>query len=79
MVYKYNSNSIGRIPKDLKYERAKLIYQYRTKQGMTLERIGKIFGITRERARQIIGSFEDRLKQGDLGLDKQKNKSIMEV
>ena len=72
MVYKYNSSSAKRIPKDLKYERAKLMYQYRVKQGMTLERIGRMFGVTRERTRQIIDDYEKKLNQLKLGLDKQK-------
>ena len=59
-----------RMPRYLKYERAKLMYQYRLKQGMTLERIGRIFGMTRERVRQIIEEYEERLKQGQLKLDK---------
>ena len=72
MTYKYNSSSAKRIPKDLKHERAKLMYQYRDKQGMTLERISRMFGMTRERVRQIIEEFKEQLKQTDLGLDKLK-------
>jgi len=72
MTYKYNSSSAKKIPEDLKYERAKLMYQYRDKQGMTLERISRMFGMTRERVRQIIEEFKEQLKQTDLGLDKLK-------
>ena len=58
--------------KDLLYERAKLAYEYHTKQGMTLQQIGMIFGLTRERVRQIIDKYEESLKQLGLGLDKKK-------
>jgi len=70
MTYKYNPSSAKKIPEDLKYERAKLMYQYRYKQkpAMTLERIGRMFGMTRERARQIIEDFEENLKQRGLDL-----------
>lgn len=65
--YRYNTNSIRKsIPKDLLYERAKLIFEYRTKQGWTLERIGKFFGITKERTRQILEDFKNSRKQKSL-------------
>lgn len=70
MVYRYNKLSSMRIPESLKYERAKLIYQYRKQQGMTLEQIGKIFGLTKERVRQIIEDYEKNLKKVEAGLDK---------
>ena len=60
----YNRNSIRKtIPKDLLYERAKLIYEYKINQGWTLERIGRFFGITRERVRQVIEDYEEKRKQ----------------
>jgi len=68
--YKYNRTPKKRLSKDLSYERSKLMYQYRTKQGMTLERIGRMFKLTRERVRQIIDDFEEEMKQRTLNLDK---------
>ncbi len=63
-MYKYNLNSIRgkKISKDILDTRDKLIYQYR-QQGMTLENIGVIFGLTRERVRQIIDEFKKSLEQ----------------
>ena len=61
-IYRYNRASISkRMPEDLKYEREKLITQYRDQQGMTLEAIGTIYGLTRERVRQIYEQHKARL------------------
>ena len=43
-----------RMPRDMKHQRAKLIREYYDSQGMTLEAIGRLFGITKERTRQIL-------------------------
>ena len=59
MTYRYNKASVKQIPKDLQHERAKLIYQYRYIQKMKLEKIGIIFGLTKERTRQIIKEFKE--------------------
>ena len=75
MTYKYNPSSAKKIPEDLKYERAKLMYQYRVKQKMEFERIGRMFGITRARAKQIIDDFKGNLKQRELDLTN-KNKRV---
>jgi hypothetical protein len=61
--YNYNKASTKRIPKDLFLERAKLMYEYKEKEGFTLERIGIIFGLTKERVRQTIEKYEDNQKQ----------------
>ena len=75
MKYNYNPNSARRMPKDLKYERSKLMWEYKTKEGMTLERIARIFGLkSRERVRQVIEDFEAKQKQMGLGLDRDKIK-----
>ena len=62
-----------RLPRDLKYERAKLMFQYR-KEGKTLAEIGKIFRygrpLSREGVRQIIDDYQRKL-------DKINNGSIM--
>jgi DNA-directed RNA polymerase sigma subunit (sigma70/sigma32) len=64
--YKYNKSSSKRFSKDVLHERAKIMYEYKTKQGFSLERIGNIFGLTRERARQIISDFERQQLQQSL-------------
>jgi DNA-directed RNA polymerase sigma subunit (sigma70/sigma32) len=64
--YKYNKSSKNRFSDALKYERAKLMYQYYHKEGYTLERVGRIFGLTRERVRQILQGYEDSQKQQKL-------------
>lgn len=56
---KWNPNSKRKLPSDLKYTRDKLIYQYR-QEGWTLEKLGKMFGMTKERVRQILLNFEKR-------------------
>ena len=63
MVYRYNKASVKQIPKDLQHERAKLMYQYRhiQKPKMKLEKIGIIFGLTKERTRQIIKDYKKAL------------------
>jgi DNA-directed RNA polymerase sigma subunit (sigma70/sigma32) len=65
-IYRHNRASTGKkMAEGLKYEREKLITQYRDQQGMTLESIGTIFGLTRERVRQIYDSHR-------VALDKKK-------
>jgi len=60
----FNTNSVRKsIPDDLLHERAKLIFEYKTKQDWTLERIGRFFGITKERVRQILEDFKEKQKQ----------------
>ncbi len=66
---KYNRNSNIR-NKNTFDERNKLICDYRINQNRTLQEIGHIYGLTRERVRQILeekGIVRNRL-------DKQKNK-----
>lgn len=72
MIKTNKINIRKRMPRDLKYERAKLMFQYRYIQNMTLERIGRMFGMTRESVRQIIGDYKESLKQLDFKLDKTK-------
>lgn len=55
------------------YERNKLIYQARTIQGLTLEKIGKMFKgkggkpMTRERIRQIVDEYQRGLDLSQKG------------
>ena len=65
MEYYYNQNSDPkrRIPIDLQYERAKLMWEERTKQHFSLGKIGKVFGLSRERVRQILNEFEAERKE----------------
>jgi DNA-directed RNA polymerase sigma subunit (sigma70/sigma32) len=73
MTYRWHNNSRRRFTEGELYERAKLMYQYYTIEGKTLEQIARIFGLSsRERVRQIIKDFEDKQKQLGLGLDKEK-------
>ena len=43
------------------YERDKMIYEMRRKQGRTLQEIGDIFNLTRERIRQIVEKIDRTL------------------
>ena len=54
MINTSKTRPIKRMARDLKYERAKLMYQYRDKQGMRLERIARMFGMSRQRVYQIL-------------------------
>ena len=60
-----------RLPRDLRYERAKLMFQYRN-EGKTLEEIGEIFRysrpLSRERVRQIIDEYEKKLDKINRGV-----------
>ena len=75
IIKKYKSQKRKYIPKYLKYEVSKLMYQYRHKQGMTLDRIGKMFGRSRERVRQILMVFEMELQFREKNLTN-KNKRV---
>ena len=56
--------------------RERKIFEYRQgiEDGMphTLEETGKVFGLTRERIRQIEKKMIERIKEFDKGLDKNK-------
>ena len=77
IIKKYNTQKRKNIPKYLKYEVSKLMYQYRYKQGMTLDRIGKMFGRSRERVRQIIQVFEAELNDREKNLTNKKKENIL--
>lgn len=68
-VYRYNRNSQRRISPEVYYERAKLMWEERTKQNFTLEKIGKVFGLTRERVRQILDDYKLNLNERRQALD----------
>jgi len=53
----YHYHTKGKLPLDIRYTRGKLAYQYR-QEGWTLQKIGTMFGLTRERVRQILEDFE---------------------
>jgi len=52
--YNYNSASRKRFSLSERLERAKDIWELRTRQDLTLKAIGKLKGLTRERIRQIL-------------------------
>jgi len=52
--YNYNQNSRRRFPLSEKLKQAEKIFALRRIERLTLKEIGKIYGITRERVRQIL-------------------------
>jgi len=62
--YNWHLNSSRRLSPDIKWERAKLAYQYHTIDGWTLEKVAHFFGLSsRERARQIIKWYMETNKK----------------
>lgn len=68
MTYKYNKNSNRKLPSYLADLRAKLMFQYRysdrneEEQELTLQELGLMFGITRERVRQIFEQYKNKFE-----------------
>ena len=68
MTYKYNKNSNRKLPGYLADLRAKIMFQYRycdrneDEQELTLNELGLMFGITRERVRQIFEEYKDKFE-----------------
>jgi len=48
-----------------KTERNRLIVEYRDKTGMSFEKLGRIFGITRQRAHKIYQTYHQNQQKGD--------------
>ena len=70
MIKANKTDTKKRMSRDLKYQRAKLMYQYRYIQKMTFERISRMFGMSKQRVNQITQEYKEGLKQRELKLDK---------
>jgi len=57
---------------DIKSERNQLLVEYRDKTGMSFQKLGRIFGISRQRACKLYQKYRQKPQEGQEGHQKEK-------